>query len=117
MAQSVGGAGYPVAVSDTETFSHAARLGGLRPEVINRFVASQAAVNVLGPPNSKKALDAAVGDFARWLRKAGDDHADAELRRRVLLMVTEGRAGQGWADNEAAARILNVAEDVYNSIA
>lgn len=104
-------------MSDTETYSHAARLGGLRPEVINRYVAAQAAVNVLGPPNSKKALDAVSGDFARWLRKAGDDHADAELRRSVLLMVTEGRAGQGWADNEAAARILNVVEDVYNSIA
>ncbi|MFI5614723.1 hypothetical protein [Amycolatopsis sp. NPDC051903] len=103
-------------MSDTETFSHAARLGGLRPEVINRFVATQAVVNIVGPPNNKKALDSLVGDFTRWLRKSSDP-ADVELRRRVLLMVTEGRAGQGWADNEAASRILNVAEDVYNSIA
>ena len=104
-------------VSDTETFSHAARLGGLRPEVINRFVATQAAVNVLGPPNSKKTLTPLVSDLTAWLRKAGDDHADAELRRRVLLMVTEGRNGQGWAENEVAARIRELAEDVYNSIA
>lgn len=107
---------YPGRVSDTETFSHAARLGGLRSEVINRFVATQAAVNVLGPPNSKKALKPLVSDLTDWLRDA-DDLADAELRRRVLLMVTEGRTGQGWAENEVAALIRGLAEDVYNSIA
>lgn len=92
-------------------------LGGLRPEVINRFVATQAAVNVLGPPNNKKAIDSLVGDLTAWLRKAGDDAADRELRRRVLLMVTEGRNGQGWAEAETSSRIRKLAEDVYNSIA
>jgi len=104
-------------VSDTETFSHAARLGGLRTEVINRFVATQAAVHLYGPPNNKRALNKCIGDFTTWLRKSGNDQADAELRRRVLLMVTEGRNGQGWADDEAASRILNLAEDMYCSIA
>ncbi|PXY16571.1 hypothetical protein [Prauserella muralis] len=103
-------------MSDTETFSHAARLGGLRPEVINRFVATQAAVHVLGPPNSNKALRPLVRDLTTWLRKAKDE-PDAELRRRVLLMVTEGRRGQGWPENEVASRIRELAEDVYNSIA
>lgn len=113
----MGGGRYPGRVSDLETYSHAARLGGLRPEVINRYVATQAAVNVLGPPNTKQALDSLVGDFTAWLRKAGDNAADRELRRRVLLMVTEGRNGRGWADNEAASKVRKLAEDVYNSIA
>lgn len=117
MAKSRGGDRYPGRVSDAEAYSHAARLGGLRPEVINKFVATQAAVNVLGPPNSRRALDTLVGDFTAWLRKSGDDAADRELRRRVLLMVTEGRNGSGWADDEAGSKVRKLAEDVYNSIA
>lgn len=104
-------------MSDEETYSHAARLGGLRPEVINRFVATQAAIAVLGPPQNKKAIQPLVDDFVSWLRKADDNPADRELRRRVLLLVTEGRNGQGWAENEAGSRIRRLAEDVYNSIA
>lgn len=102
---------------DELEFSPTARLGGLRPLVIDRFIATQAAIAVMGAPHSKKAIEPLVGDFVPWLRKAGDDHADAELRRRVLLMVTEGRDGQGWAENEAASKIRKLAEDVYNSIA
>lgn len=117
MALFVGGGRYSGPVSDVETYSHAARLGGLRSEVINRYVATQAAVYVLGPPNTKSALDSLVKDLTAWLRSAGDDAADRELRRRVLLMVTEGRNGRGWADNEVAAKVRKLAEDVYNSIA
>lgn len=108
--------------SDVEEFSHAARLGGLRTEALNRFVATQAAVNVLGPPMDKRQFNRVLNDmssrFTRWLRKADgtDKYAERELRRRVLLMVTEGRTGPHWADDEAAERILNFAEDMYNSI-
>jgi hypothetical protein len=110
-------------VSDVEEYSHAARIGGLRTEVINRFVATQAAVFMLGPPTDKRALSTVlrpmVDTFNSWLRKAGDDedaYPERELRRRVLLMVTEGRTQQNWANDEAAARVLNLAEEMFNSI-
>ncbi|TVT55731.1 hypothetical protein FNH05_09200 [Amycolatopsis rhizosphaerae] len=60
-------------------------------------------MNVLGPPHSEKTIEPLAREFASWLRKSGGNVADAELRRRVLLMVTEGRNGHGWAENEVAA--------------
>lgn len=112
-------------MSDVEEFSHAARLGGLRTETINKFIATKAALNVLGPPTNTRQVNKTqvdmVGRFNRWLRQAGESEekfGDRELRRYVLLMVTEGRTGNGqvWADDEVAARILNFAEDMYRSI-
>lgn len=102
-------------VSDVETFSHAAKLGGLRSVVIDRYVAAEAAVNVTGPPSGKDAIKPFTQHFLRWLKDARGDE-DRELRRRVLLMVTEGRAGQGTSDKDAA-HVAEVVNDVYRSIA
>ncbi|MFC0431043.1 hypothetical protein [Kutzneria buriramensis] len=102
-------------MSDEEEFSHAARLGGLRTLVIDRFVAAEAAVHVTGPPNDKDTIKPFVRYFLEWLRDA-DGPADRELRRRVLLMVTEGRDRQGWSENDAA-KLIKVVDEVYGSIA
>ncbi|KAA2248678.1 hypothetical protein F0L68_39705 [Solihabitans fulvus] len=102
-------------MSDEEEFSHAARLGGLRTLVIDRFVAAEAAVQVTGPPNNKDTIKPFVRYFLEWL-KGADGPADRELRRRVLLMVTEGRNRQGWSDIDAS-KIVNLVDDVYCNIA
>jgi hypothetical protein len=99
-------------MSDEEAFSHAARLGGLRSLVIDRFIATQAAINVTGPPRGKDEIEDFVHHFVRWLKDA-DDAPDRELRRRTLLMVTNGR--QGWPDNPA--KLARLVDDVYRNIA
>lgn len=103
-------------MSDVEEYSHAARLGGLTTLQIDRFVAHEAAVNCTGPPSEKRALDPFVRQFHEFLKRAKSDHADRELRRRVLLMVTDGRSATSTTDTDAS-RIRKVADDMYSSIA
>jgi hypothetical protein len=102
-------------MSDDKVFSVAAGLGGLDALVIDRFVAASAAVNVTGPPSSKDVLKPFVRQFLGWLKDAKNP-ADRELRRRVLLMVTEGRQGQGTSERESS-KIRELVEDVYRDIA
>jgi hypothetical protein len=104
-----------VVTDDVETYSHTARLGGLRPLVIDRYVATQAAVNLTGPPSSKDVIKPFVRDFLRWLKDARNP-ADRELRRRILLLVTEGRGSQGTSERQVG-KIVELVDDVYRDIA
>jgi len=103
-------------MSDVEDYSHAARIGGLTTLQIDRFVAHEAAVNCTGPPHEKRALDPFVRQFHSFLNRSKNNHADRELRRRILLMVTDGRSATSTT-NMDASRVRKVADDMYSSIA
>lgn len=83
--------------------------------MIDRYVATEAAVNVTGPPTHKDVLKPFVQQFLRWLKDAKNP-ADRELRRRVLLLVTKGRRSQGTSDREGS-KIAELVDDVYRDIA
>lgn len=103
---------------EVEQWSAVAGLGGLRTLVINRFVATRAAIQVVGPPSDPKALEQYVRRFLDWLRAdRGADFAGRELRRAVLLMVTADRRGHGLSEASDPAKIVNVVDAIYRNIA
>ncbi|MFI9006851.1 hypothetical protein ACIGNX_06440 [Actinosynnema sp. NPDC053489] len=67
---------------DIESFSNAAGLGGLRTRVIDKFVATQAAINVIGVPSDAYEIKALRKEFQNFPGFA-KEYADRELRQRV----------------------------------
>lgn len=101
---------------EVEQWSAAAGLGGLRTLVINRYVAAKAAIQVTGPTMDPAVLKYFRSRFEDWLKK-GSEFADRELRRSVLLMVTADQRGHGLSSEKDTARIVNVVDEVYRTIA
>ena len=83
--------------------------------MIDHYVATEAAVNLTGPPSSKDVIKPFVSHFLRWLKDARNP-ADRELRRRILLLVTQGRSGQGTSERQAG-KMIELVESVYGDIA
>lgn len=104
-------------MADEEQFSHVTRLGGLRPLVLDRYTATEAAVNCTGPPTEHATIKPFVRDFLGFLRNGSEsDTADKELRRQVLLMVTRGRSNVAAGERDAA-KVARTVEAIYQSIA
>lgn len=112
-----GTCGTLIGMADEEPFSHVIRLGGLRPLVLDRYAASEAAVNCTGPPTEHATIKPFVRYFLEFLRNGPErDTADKELRRQVLLMVTRDRSKIAAGERDAA-KIARTVQDIYQSIA
>lgn len=100
-------------MAEEYAFSAVAGLGGLRPVVVDRFVATKAAIQVTGAPSPAdrdRVLDEYVKHFTRWL-KSESDPAEKELMRAVLLMVAKDRPA-----TDAPARLVELVDKIYRDI-